>query len=106
VHHPLVRAAGIDLAVVFFGVAAAVLTFFTGNGAPRWHNAVFAPIVFMLAAITVRLVIAEIRVLWPAIPDSDHRGRGVAELLVALVALVVVGPMLLIMPFLFAGAIT
>jgi anti-sigma-K factor RskA len=106
VHHPLARAAGIDVAIVFFALCAITTTFFLGNGASAWRNAIGSAVVFVLAAITMALCYAEWRMLKPAVPDSDHKVAGVSELLVAIVAAVVVGPMLLIMPFIFLGAIT
>jgi hypothetical protein len=101
----LTRAAGIDVAVLLFGAGAALLTFLLGNGEPQWHGLVFAPIVFVLAAITMRLVLAEIRALLPVLPETPHKGEAFAALVVAIVMTVVVGPMLLIMPFVFFGSV-
>ena len=106
VHHPLLRAAEIDTAIAFFGLSAVTLTFLLGNGVPAWRNAVVSVIVFALAAVTMALVVAEWRTLKPAVPDSTHKGAGVGELVFAIVAAVAVGPMLLIMPFVFLGAVT
>jgi hypothetical protein len=100
------RAAGIDVGIVVFGVTAVVLSFMTGQRVETWHNAAIAPIVFVLAAVTMRLVVAELRTLMRVMPETPHRGEAVAALAVALVAMVVVGPMLLIMPFVFLGAVT
>ena len=106
VHHPLLRAAGIDTAIAFFGLSAVALSFLLGNGVPDWRNAVVSVVVFGLAAITMALVVVEWRTLRRAVPDSTHKVAGVGELLFAVVAAVVVGPMLLIMPFVFLGAVT
>jgi membrane-bound metal-dependent hydrolase YbcI (DUF457 family) len=105
--HPvsLARAAGIDAAVLLFGTAAALVSFLMGNGEPRWHNLVFAPVVFVLAAITMRLVLAEVRALVPVLPETSHKGEAIAALMVAIVMTVVVAPMLLIVPFVFFGSI-
>ena len=105
--HPLTltRAAGIDIAMVATGIGAVVLSFLTGQGAARWQNLVFAPAVMVLAAITLRLVLAEVRALLPVLPDHPHNGEAVTALGVALVMTVVVGPMLLIMPFIFFAAL-
>jgi hypothetical protein len=100
------RAAGIDLGIVVFGVTAVILSFMTGQRVATWHNAAIAPVVFLLAAITMRLVVAELRTLMRVLPETPHRGEAIAALVVALVAMVVVGPMLLIMPFVFLGAVT
>ena len=107
ISHPtsLARAAGIDAAMLLFGIGAALVSFLTGNGEPQWHNLLFAPIVFALAAVTMRLVLAEIRALLPVLPETAHKGEAIAALVVAIVMTVVVGPMLLIMPFVFFGAI-
>ena len=106
VHHPLARAAGIDIAIAFFGLSAVTATFMLGNGEAAWRNAVGSATAFILAAITMTLVYAEWRMLKPAVPNSGHPVAGVAELMVAIVAAVVVGPILLIMPFIFLGALT
>ena len=105
VAHPLVRSAEIDFGIVFFALAAIAATFATGNGAPTWRNIVFPPIVMMLALITLRLVIAEIR-LFSRTAAEEPRGRSVAAIVVALIAMVLVAPMLLIMPWIFLGALT
>jgi hypothetical protein len=59
----------------------------------------------VLAAITLRLVLAEIRALWPVLPETPHKGEALTALGVAIAMTVIVGPMLLIMPFIFFGAI-
>lgn len=100
------RAAGIDVGIIAFGVTAVILSFFTGQRVANWHNIVFPPIVFLLAAITMRLVVAELRTLFRVMPETTHRGEAVAAVGVALVSMVIVGPMLLIMPFIFLGAVT
>jgi hypothetical protein len=101
----LSKAAGIDVATLLFGGGAIVVSFLTGQGVPRWHNLVFAPAVAALAAITMLLVVAEVRSLLPVLPDSPHRGAALAALGVAIVMAVVVGPMLLVMPFIFFAAV-
>ena len=101
----LVRAAEIDVAMLVFGAGAVIVSFLTGQGAPRWHNLVFAPLVILLAAVTLRLVLAEIRALWPVLPETPHKGQALTALGVAIAMTVVVGPMLLIMPFIFFGAL-
>ena len=105
--HPvsLTRAAGIDVGVLLFGTGAALVSFLLGNGEPRWHGIVFAPVVFMLAVITMRLILSEVRALLPVLPDTPHKGQAFAALMVAIVMAVVVGPMLLIMPFVFFGSL-
>ena len=100
------RAAGIDIGIVMFGVAAVILSFFTGQRVANWHNIVFPPVVFVLAAVTMRLVVAELRTMMRVAPQSTHHGEVIAAIGVALVSMVVVGPMLLIMPFIFLGAVT
>jgi hypothetical protein len=104
--HPLVRSAEIDLGIVGMTLAAITLTFATGQGVANWRNIVFPPNVMVLATLTLFLVVAEIRAFARTAGDEPHRGRSVAAVLVALVATVVVAPMLLIMPFVFLGAIT
>lgn len=99
------RAAGIDVAMVVFAVSAVFFSFFTGHDVATWRNIVFAPIVFLLAAFTVWLVVAEMRTLMRVMPETLHRGEAVFALGVAIVCFVVVGPMLLIMPFIFLGAV-
>jgi hypothetical protein len=101
----LSRAAGIDLAMVLFGGGAIVLTFLTGQGVPRWHNLVFAPIVVILAAITARLVVAEVRELVPVLGETRHKGEAFAALGVAIAFGVMVVPMLAFMPFIFFAAL-
>lgn len=101
----LARAAGIDAAILLFGFGAALLTFLMGNGEVRWHNLVFAPLVFVLAAVTMRLILAEIRTLLPVLPETAHQGRAVTALVIAIVMTVVVAPMLVIAPFVFFTAI-
>ena len=86
-------------------MSAIVATFATGNGAPTWRNIVFPPIVMLLALVTLRLVVAEIRLFARTAADG-RRARSVAALVVALVAMVFVVPMLLIMPWVFLGALT
>ena len=107
VAHPvsLTHAIGVDAALLAFGLGAVLTTFLIGNGDPQWRNLVFAPAVFVLAAITMRMVVAEIRALWPVLPETDHKGQAIAALMVPIVMAVVVGPMLLIMPFVFFGSI-
>jgi hypothetical protein len=53
----------------------------------------------------MRLVLAEIRALLPVLPETPHKGEAFAALVVAIVMTVVVGPMLLIMPFVFFGSV-
>ena len=103
--HPLARAAGIDVAIVFFAVAAATLSFATGQGVANWRNIVFPPLVMVLAAVTIALVVAEIRYFRRTAGEVTHRAPALVEIAIALIAMVVVGPMLLIMPFVFFGAI-
>ena len=105
VTHPLARAAGLDISIVVFTVAAAVLSFGTGQGVANWHNIVFPPIVMMLAGIAVWLCFAEIRLFWKTAGETTHRGSALAEVVVALAAMIVAGPMLLVMPFVFLGAV-
>ena len=100
----LTRAIGIDVAMLATGVTAATLTFLTGQGVDRWQNLVFPPLVMVFAAITLRLVLAEVRALIPVLPDYPRKGEAVTALLVAIVMAVIVGPMLLIMPFIFFSA--
>ena len=101
----LARVVGIDIAMVATGVTAIVLTFLTGQGADRWQNIVFPPLVMVFAAITLRLVLVEVRALLPVLPDYPHKGEALTALGVAIVMTVVVGPMLLIMPFIFFAAL-
>jgi hypothetical protein len=101
----LTRAVGIDIAMFAIGGAALVLSFLTGQGADRWQNLVFAPVVMVLAAVTLRLVLAEVRALLPVLPDHPHKGEALTALGFAIVMTVVVGPMLLIMPFIFFAAL-
>ena len=101
----LTRAIGIDVAMLATGVTATVLTFLTGQGVDRWQNIVFPPLVMVLAAITLRLVLAEVRALIPVLPDHPHKGEALTALGFAIVMTVVVGPMLLIMPFIFFAAL-
>jgi hypothetical protein len=105
VAHPLARSAEIDLGIVFCSLAAIAATLTTGNGAATWRNIVFPPIVMALALVTMRRVVAEIRMFARTAADG-RRGASVAGVVVALVAMVVVAPMLLIMPFAFLGALT
>lgn len=99
------RAAGIDVAMVVFAIGAVFFSFFTGHDVPIWRNIVFPPIVMMLAALTMWLVVAEMRTLMRVMPETLHRGEAVIALGVAVVCFVVVGPMLVIMPFIFLGAV-
>lgn len=101
----LVRAAEIDVAMLLFAAGAVLVSFLTGQGAPRWRNLVFAPTVMVLAAVTMRLVLAEIRALWPVLPETPHKGQALTALGIAIVMTIVVGPMLLIMPFIFFAAL-
>ena len=103
--HPLARAAGIDAAIVTCTVAAATLSFATGQGVPSWRNIVFAPLVMLIAAATISLTVAEIRYFRRTAGEVTNRAAAVAEVAIALVAMVIVAPMLLIMPFVFLGAI-
>ena len=105
VTHPLARAAGVDAAIVAFTVAAAAVSFGTGQGVPGWHNIVFTPIVMALAGVAMLLSYVEIRMFRRNAETTTHRGTAAAEVLVPLVAIIVAGPMLLIMPFIFFGAI-
>ena len=105
VAHPLARAAGLDAAIVICTVAAATLSFATGQGVPDWRNIVFAPLVVLLAVVTMALVLAEIRYFRRIAEQTTHRGSALAEVAVALVAMVAVAPMIVIMPFVFFGAI-
>lgn len=105
--HPFstARAIGIDLAMLASGAAAIVFTFATGQGASRWQNLVFAPTVVVFAAITVALAFAELRTLGSKMPQTRHPGELITARVVALSMLVVVGPMLLIMPFIWVAAV-
>ena len=103
--HPLARSAALDAGIVAFSVLAVLLSFATGQAVANWHNIVFPPIVMVLAAITIVLVAAEIRQFARTAGESGHRVTALSEVVVALIAMVVVGPMLLIMPFVFLGAI-
>ena len=85
--------------------AAATLSFATGQAVANWRNIVFPPIVMVLAAVTIALVVAEIRYFRRTAGDVTHRASALVEVAVALIAMVIVGPMLLIMPFVFFGAI-
>ena len=101
----LTRAIGIDTAMVAAGVTAAALTFLTGQGADRWQNLVFPPLVMVFAAITLRLVLAEVRALLPVLPDYPRKGEAFTALGVAIAMTVIVAPMLLIMPFIWFAAL-
>ena len=103
--HPLARAAGIDAAIVMCTVAAATLSFATGQGVPDWRNIVFAPLVMLVAVATIALTVAEIRYFHRTAGDVTNRTTAVIEVAVAMIAMVIVAPMLLIMPFVFFGAI-
>ena len=59
----------------------------------------------MFAAVTIALVVAEIRYFRRTAGDVTHRASALVEVAVALIAMVIAGPMLLIMPFVFFGAI-
>ena len=106
VAHPLARAAGVDAAIVTFTIAAATLSFGTGQGSPTWHNLVFAPMVMVLAAIAVLLSYVEIRMFARNTKTTTHPVTAAAEVLVPLAAMIIAGPMVLIMPFIFFGALT
>jgi hypothetical protein len=106
VAHPLVRSAEIDFGIVILTLAAIALSFATGQGVADWRNIVFPPIVVALALTGLWLVVAEIREFARTAGDSGHRGRSVAGVVVALVAMVLLAPMVLIMPFVFLGAVT
>ena len=93
------------MAIVAFTAAAALLSFATGQGVADWHNIVFPPIVMAVAAIAMLLIVSEVRLFVRTAADSTHRGSALLEVVVALSAAVVVGPMLLIMPFVFLGGI-
>lgn len=101
----LTRAIGIDIAMLATGVTAAALTFLTGQGVDRWQNLVFPPLVMVFAAITLRLVLAEVRALIPVLPDYPRKGEALTALGVAIAMTVIVGPMQLIMPFIFFAAL-
>jgi hypothetical protein len=103
--HPIARAAGIDTAIVGFTAAAAVLSFATGQGVANWHNIVFPPIIMVVAAIAMLLIVSEVRLFVRTAAASTHRASALLEVVIALSAGVVVGPMLVIMPFVFLGAI-
>lgn len=104
-NHPLFRAAGIDIAAVAFGATAAVLTLFIGNGTADWVNAVVSATVWVLALIAVALLVTELLQLWRSGPDERHLGSSALAVIVALALLCILVPMLLIMPFVFLGAI-
>lgn len=106
VTHPLARAAGVDAAIVVFAIAAAIFTFGTGQGEPAWHNLLFAPIVMVFAGIALLLSYVEIRMFIRNAKTTTRRATAVAEVIVPFIAMIVVGPMLLIMPFIFFGAMT
>lgn len=106
VTHPLSRAAGVDAAIVLFTVAAATLSFGVGQGSPTWQNIVLTPIVMVLAAIALLLSYVEVRMFIRIARTTTHRVAAVLEVIVPLVAMVIAGPMLLIMPFIFFGAMT
>jgi membrane-bound metal-dependent hydrolase YbcI (DUF457 family) len=105
VHSPrtasLGRVVGVDVALVVVTVAAVLLSFLTGQDVPRWRNLVFAPVVFLLAALALRLVVAEVRAVRPVLPVTSHKGEALAALGVAIAAVVVVLPMVVIMPIMF-----
>jgi hypothetical protein len=103
--HPLARAFGIDTALVLFSLGAVVLSFGTGQGVPNWHNIVFPPLVMLLAGVALLLAVAEIRLFRRTASQTEHRLSTLLEVVVALCAIVVVGPMLVIMPFVFLGAL-
>ena len=103
--HPLARAAGLDVAIVIFTIAAATLSFATGQGEANWRNIAFPPLVVLMVAVTIALVVAEIRYFRRTAAEVTHRGYALVEVAIALIATVIVGPMILIMPFVFFGAI-
>jgi hypothetical protein len=49
--------------------------------------------------------LAEVRALVPVLPDHPHKGEAFTALGFAMVMAVIVGPMLLIMPFIFFAAV-
>ncbi|HET6816035.1 MAG TPA: hypothetical protein VFH66_02260 [Mycobacteriales bacterium] len=104
-NHPLFRAAGIDVTAVIFVFGAAALTFLIGNGAARWVNAVVSATVWLLALIAVALLGTELRQLWRNGPDDRHPGGSAAAVVVSIALMCIVVPMLLIMPFVFLGAV-
>lgn len=106
VHHPLARAAGIDIAAFAFVVGAVVLTMLIGNGSADWVNAVVSAAVWLLALIAVALLGTELRQLWRSGPDEHHLGSSALTVVVDLALLCVVVPMLFIMPFVFLGAVS
>jgi len=104
--HPIARAFGVDAAIVIFTIAAATLSFGTGQGASTWQNLVFAPLVVLLASVAVLLSYVGIRMFARTARTTSHPVTAVAEVLVPLAAMVIAGPMLLLMPFIFLGAMT
>ena len=82
-----------------------MFTFATGPGASRWQNLAFAPAVMVFAAITVGLAVAELRTLGSKMPATRHPGELITARVIALSMCVVVGPMLLIMPFIWVTAL-
>ena len=104
--HPfsMSRAVTIDAAMLLFGIAAIVLTFLTGQDVARWQNLVFAPAVMAFAAMTLWLALAELRTLGSTMPATRHPGELVTARILAVSMFIVVGPMLLIMPFMFFSA--
>jgi hypothetical protein len=106
VAHPLARAAGFDLGIVVFTVGAVLVSFGTGQGAATWQNIALPPIVMVLAAVALWFAFVEIRHFWRTAAETEHRGSALFEVVVALIAMVVAGPMLLLMPWIFLGALT
>ena len=104
-HHPLRRAAGIDVAALAFVVVAALLTFFIGNGSARWVNAVVSAAVWALALVAVLLMRTELLHLWRSGPDEKHLVGSATAVVVTIGMLCIVVPMLVIMPFVFIGAL-
>ncbi|HET7309792.1 MAG TPA: hypothetical protein VFJ17_00540 [Mycobacteriales bacterium] len=104
-NHPLFRAAGIDLAALAFVGGAAVLTLFLGNGSAQWVNGLVSATVWVLALIAVALLGGELRQLWRNGPDEKHLGSSAAAVVVVVALMCVVVPMVLIMPFMFLGAL-
>ena len=102
---PTIRAVGIDAAMLLFGGAAILLTFMTGQDVPRWQNLVFAPAVMVFAALTLWLAFAELRTLGSTMPATRHPGELITARVLAVSMPIVVGPMLLIMPFILFSAL-
>lgn len=103
--HPLARAAGLDLGIVAFTIGAVLVSFGTGQGADRWQNIALPPIVMVLAAVALWFAFLEIRFFWRTASETTHQRSALVEVVIALIAMVVAGPMLLLMPFIFLGAL-